>query len=603
MAFPVELGLILLFSILGGVLAVRFRQPSVLGLIIIGAIVGPYNLGIVKDTSLINASIEIGAILLLFTVGVEFSLQKLLNLGLRAVVIAVVKLGLVFLISYYTSILLGFDFIAGLYIGIILSITSTVIFIKVLDQKGMYKREETSLLIAILIIEDIFGVFALAFFSGLNTKADLSPFNLLASLLISLTVLLIAYLILQRALKPVISWLIKYSTEDTTAFLSLGLCGAMSYIALLLNLSPSVGAFLAGNIVASLPNSKIFERAIHPFILAFTSLFFFSIGTTVNFSVIIGSAGIILALFAVNVLAKFLAIGSGSYIFTNFTGKQAVFSGIAMLSVGEFSLLIAKESQAVVSGIDLVSITAAIILLSSLAMSLLAGHADNLYSAVLKLLPSRVKEDMSLTSKFLNSISWSMLKDRVNSRRVSLEWKTILNNLFILFFMLSAAFFVWRHFRGFIVQFIHNGAISYAAAALLVIFVFYPLSRVIKNLSHLLSDFYRFFVKISPKEVEFDRKIFRDIVMLCVFFIILVIVPNFFAFFNLDPIYNFIVIALLAAIGIYVYKASRLIHEVVHKHSPTFNRFSKKYKLLLKKRMHIKSTGNNKHEKMITRPE
>lgn len=588
------MGLIFLFSILGGVLAVRFRQPSVLGLIAIGAIVGPYNLGIVKDTSLINASIEIGAILLLFTVGVEFSLQKLLNLGLRAIIIAVVKLGIVFLMSYYASILIGFDFIAGLYIGVILSITSTVIFIKILDQKGMYKREETPLLIAILIIEDIFGVFALAFFSGLNTKMDLSSFNLLTSLLISLTVLLIAYVLLQKALKPIISWLIKYSTEDTTTFLSLGLCGAMSYIALLLNLSPSVGAFLAGNIVASLPNSKIFEKAIHPFILAFTSLFFFSIGTIVNFSVILDSAGIILALFAVNILAKFITIGSGSYIFTNFTGKQAVFSGIAMLSVGEFSLLIAKEAQAVASGIDLVSITAAIILLSSLAMSLLVGHADNLYNAVLKLLPSRVKEDMSLTSKYLNSVSWSMLKDKVDARRINLEWRTILNNSFILFFILSAAFFVWRHFKLFIVQFIHNGAISYVAATLLIIFVFYLLSRVIKNLSHLLNDFYRFFVKISPKEIEFDREIFRDIILLCVFFIMLVIVPNFFVFFNLDPVYNFIVIALLVAIVIYVYKASKLIHEMVHKHSSTFNRFSKKYKLLLKKRMHMKISEENK---------
>src|SRR3989338_6759619 len=110
MAFPVELGLILLFSILGGVLAVRFRQPSVLGLIIIGVIVGPYNLGIVKDTSLINASIEIGAILLLFTVGVEFSLQKLLNLVLSAVVIAVVKRLLVPLYLSYKLFCLAFCF-------------------------------------------------------------------------------------------------------------------------------------------------------------------------------------------------------------------------------------------------------------------------------------------------------------------------------------------------------------------------------------------------------------------------------------------------------------------------------------------------------------
>src|SRR3989344_5480316 len=382
MAFSIELGLILLFSILGGVLAVRFKQPSVLGLLLAGSIVGPNALGFIKDTSLINAAIEIGAILLLFTLGIEFSLQHLLRLGLRTIMIAVMKLGLVFLFSYYASLLLGFDFITSLYIGAILSITSTVIVVKILEQKGMLKREELPLLIAILIIEDVFGVFALTFFSSLNAKADLAPLNLFAKLLISLTLMIIAYNILQRILKPLIKWLIKYSTEDTITFISIGLCGGMSFLAYLFNFSPSVGAFLAGNIVASLPNSKMFEKAIHPFILTFTSLFFFSIGTIVDFSVVMGSISLILVLFFASIIIKFLSIGFGSYLFTNFTGRQAVFSGIAMISLGEFSLLIAKEANLVGLGIDLVSITATIILLSSIAMSYMLAHTEKIYNAI-----------------------------------------------------------------------------------------------------------------------------------------------------------------------------------------------------------------------------
>src|SRR3989344_734197 len=197
MAFSVELGLILLFSILGGVLAVRFKQPSVLGLLLVGAIVGHNTLGLIKDTSLINAAIEIGAILLLFTVGIEFSLQHMLNLGLRAIIIATIKLGAVFLFSYYASFLLGFSFTASIYIAVILSITSTVIVVKILEQKGMSKREELPLLIAILIIEDIFGVFALTFFSRLNTSGDLAQINIVTSLLVSLIVMAMAYVILQ----------------------------------------------------------------------------------------------------------------------------------------------------------------------------------------------------------------------------------------------------------------------------------------------------------------------------------------------------------------------------------------------------------------------
>src|SRR3989338_2502713 len=221
MAIGAELGLILLFSVLGGVLAVRFKQPSVLGLLIVGAIVVPNSLGLIKDTGLIEAAIEIGAVLLLFTVGIEFSLQHLLNLGLRAILITVIKLGSVFLISYYISLFLGFGVITSLYLGVILSITSTVIVIKILNQKNLYNREETPLLIAVLILEDIFGVFALTFFSSIETKAELTPLSLFTDLIFSLTIMAIAYLILQRILKPVIKWLVKYSKEETNNFDSL----------------------------------------------------------------------------------------------------------------------------------------------------------------------------------------------------------------------------------------------------------------------------------------------------------------------------------------------------------------------------------------------
>ena len=246
MVLSIEVGLIILVSILGGVLAVRFRQPSVLGLLLAGAIVGPHNLGLIKDASIIETTIEIGAILLLFTIGVEFSLSHLFNFGLRAVTIAVIKLGGVFLVSYYTALLLGFGFIMSLYIGVILSITSTVVVIKILEQKGMSKSSELPLLITILILEDIFGVFALTFFSSLNSNADLAPFNLLAKLILSLAVLAGVYIFLQKMIRPVIKWLIRYSTEDTITFISLGLCGGMSYIESMLGLSPPVGAFPAG---------------------------------------------------------------------------------------------------------------------------------------------------------------------------------------------------------------------------------------------------------------------------------------------------------------------------------------------------------------------
>jgi len=597
MAFSAELGLILLFSILGGVLAVRFRQPSVLGLILIGAIVGPYNLGFIKDASLIHTSIEIGAILLLFTVGIEFSLQHLLNLGLRVLIIAVLKLGIVFLLSYYTSFLLGFDFVTSLYLGVILSITSTVIVIKILDQKGMSKREELPLLIAVLIIEDIFGVFALTFFSGLNTRVDLSPLNLFTRLVISLALMALSYIVLRRILSRLISWLVKYSTEDTITFTSLGLCGGMSYLALLLNLSPSVGAFLAGNIVASLPNSKAFEKAIHPFILTFTSLFFFSIGTIVNFSAITGSAYIIIILFLVNILAKFLSIGFGSYIFTNFTGRHAVFSGVAMLSVGEFSLLIAKEAGSLNLGIDLVSITAAVIFLSSIAMSVLIGHYGRIYDFTLSIVPGRVREDMKLTSKYLNNISWAMIKDRVSAQKIAREWKSVLNSVTVLFFVFVSGFLIWRYFNGIFMDILKSQVILYVIIISIAIAVIFPAFKIATKAYDMFRDSLLFFVSIYPKEMPNEKKIFRSIALISLFFLVLVIFPAFFVFFKLNPLYNLFILLILVIITANMFRSSNLIHGIAKRHEANINKLSVKYRKLLRNKMKLKESQNAETDK------
>src|SRR3989344_3046319 len=151
MALSLDLLFVLLFSVLGGVLATRFRQPSVLGVLIAGAIVGPNALGLIQNKDVMSIAIEIGAILLLFLVGIEF------------------------FIGYFTALLFGLGSLKALFIGVLLSVTSTVIFLKILEQKGMIYRSEVSLLVAVLIIEDIFGVFALTFFSSLSSNSELTP--------------------------------------------------------------------------------------------------------------------------------------------------------------------------------------------------------------------------------------------------------------------------------------------------------------------------------------------------------------------------------------------------------------------------------------------
>src|SRR5262249_1987889 len=163
--------------------------------------------------------------------------------------IATIKIAVVFLVGYHVSLLFGLPHLAGVAMGVMLSMTSTVIFLKILEQKGLSNRPEVPLLVAVLIIEDIFGVFVLTFFSGLASQATITPFIILLRLVIALAILGSVYLLLRKWLKPAIDWLSTYSTQDTITFIAIGLCAVMSYLAHLLHLSTAVGAFLAGNIV------------------------------------------------------------------------------------------------------------------------------------------------------------------------------------------------------------------------------------------------------------------------------------------------------------------------------------------------------------------
>ncbi len=558
MLFSLELGLIVLFSIIGGVLAVRFKQPSVLGLILAGALIGPNALGLVKSTELIESSIEIGAILLMFTIGTEFSLKKMLNIGPRVLMVSVMKLGITFGASFYISILLGFDKIAALYIGAMLSITSTVILIKILEQKGLAKnKEEFTFLVAILILEDVFGVFALTFFSGLNTSADLQPLNLIFKILLSLAIMVISYLVLQRLLKPAIKWIVKYSTEDTFLFTSFALCGGMAALAYFLNLSPSVGAFLAGNIVSTMQGSKNFEKSIRPFTLMFTSLFFLAVGTNVNFSVVFDSWFIILILFIVWLALAVGAIIVGSYVFMNFEGKKAVMCGLAMIPIGEFSLLIAKESRSLNLGADLLSIITAIILLSALTMSLVVARYDSIYNRIKRLVPGKILSESKIVLNYLNSLSLLINKSKATLDSLRKERHSIFKHLATIL----GASLLYIYAVNYLPMFDDKNSF-YLLTAVLFVIIAVPTFYVIVNIRGIITDFSKLFVGLFPNQANQDKKILRHFVINLCLFALVAVLPPLFSFYQHNLAFHMLYIALLIFTVFYTIKSVHAIHQL-----------------------------------------
>src|SRR3989338_9195061 len=377
----VSIGILFLCAIVGGIIATRFKQPAVFGLLLVGAVIGPNSLNLVQDTDMIRMMADFGAILILFIIGLEFDISKLMKLGARSILIGLMKFAIVLFFGYEATLLLGFSSKVALFVGVILSFSSTIVVVKVLKQKEMFSRKEVPLLIAVLIIEDILAVLALTFFSGVN-GSSLELISTFEHIVFSIAILIFAYFIVMRILRYGIHIILdNNSDESVLIFLSLGIGALLSYFASYLGLTPSAGAFLAGSLIASLPNAREYGRAIHPYALIFTAIFFISMGTLVDFKVVESNIALIGALILTILVSRLIAIGFLTFLFANFKNEQPFFSSIAMISIGEFSLLIAKESQKFNLGIDLVTITAAIIFITAIIMSFSINHSDAMYTS------------------------------------------------------------------------------------------------------------------------------------------------------------------------------------------------------------------------------
>ncbi len=427
-----SLGVLFLCATIGGIVSARFKQPAVFGLLLMGAVIGPNFLNLVQDVNTITIMAEFGAILLLFVVGLDFDASKLIKIGPRSILIGLLKFAFVFFLGYEITLLLGLTTKVALFIGLILSFSSTVVIIKVLEQKEMINRTEVPLLIAILIIEDIIAILALTFLSGIKS-ADLT--TAIEHIVFSIAILTFSYYLIGNVLRFCVSIILNNNSDDSVfTFLSLAIGALFSYFASFLGLTPSSGAFLAGSMIASLPNSKEYRKAIQPYALIFTSIFFISMGTLVDFKAVESNLFLILISLFIVLISRFIVIGFSTFLLANFRREQPIFSSIAMISIGEFSLLIAKESGKFGVEIDLVTVTSAIIFISAIMMSLSMSYSETIYS--------KLKTKISLRTRFkFENIAYYMRRffdqleiENYSTKKIKSESKLALMLTLILLF-------------------------------------------------------------------------------------------------------------------------------------------------------------------------
>jgi CPA2 family monovalent cation:H+ antiporter-2 len=327
------------------VISWKLKQPLILGYIGAGIIIGPHTppFSLISNTDVLNLFSEIGIILLLFTVGMEFPIQKLRNIGKKATIITVMEQIGTLIVGYFVGQALGFSFYNSLFMAVALSVSSTVIIIKVLEELQVIKKESSYLTLGILIIEDVVILSIFAILQSTSISGTVSITEVLMP--IGLTVAFIAAVLIigSKTIPRLVDFVAKTNQSDVLVVAVLGLAFGFAYISNLLGISVAVGAFFAGVLIAESKSHAVTSILTTPIRDMFVAIFFVSVGALMDVNLIPVFIIPALVLIATTSLFKFSIVFLSSRS-QGFSKKIAFQTGISLSSSrgGEMSLIVAK---------------------------------------------------------------------------------------------------------------------------------------------------------------------------------------------------------------------------------------------------------------------
>jgi monovalent cation:H+ antiporter-2, CPA2 family len=343
--FLLDFSIIMIVAGAMAMLSYRFKQPMVIGYIGAGMIIGPHTppFSLVFNLDVLNLFAEIGIVLLLFVVGTEFPIEKLRKIGRKAFLIALSEASGTFAAGYVVGQnVLGFPFFDSLFLALAISVTSTVIVMRVLEELGMIKDESSILVLGVAIIEDIIVISMLAILQSVGSTGDLSFADVGISVAITLAFIAGVLGVGSKIVPRLVDYVSRTNQHDVLVVVILALVFGLSFIAYQLGISVAAGAFFAGVLIAESKSHSVSRVLATPIRDMFAALFFVSVGALMDISLLPLFIVPALILIAVSLVAKFLTVylAAKSQGFSKLTSLRA---GIGLSSSGgELALVVAK---------------------------------------------------------------------------------------------------------------------------------------------------------------------------------------------------------------------------------------------------------------------
>lgn len=412
-----DLAFILLLGAAVTLLFKKIKQPVVLGYIVAGFLASPNFEPLPSVTTEANIEFwaQIGIVVLLFSLGLEFSFKKLVNVGGSAVVTALIIVIGMMATGFVIGRLMGFTNINSLFLGGMLSMSSTTIIIKALNDLGLQQKKFASLVFAVLIVEDLFAVLMMVILSSIAINNSVEGSEMLMSVGKLVFFLCIWFLVGVFVLPSFLNKCRRYLNDESLLIVSMGLCLGMAVFSVLCGFSLALGAFVMGSILAGTSYAERIEHVTASVKDLFGSVFFISVGMMVQPAIIAEYWSPILILSGV-VIVGMIIFGTAGMLATGQSLRVAIESGFSLTQIGEFSFIIASLGMSLgVLQSTIYPIVVAVSVITTFTTPYFIRLADPTYYLIEKHLPRRLR---FLIDRYATSAS-----DRSHSNHI---WVTLI---------------------------------------------------------------------------------------------------------------------------------------------------------------------------------
>jgi len=401
-----DLAAVMLLAGVVTILCHRFKQPVALGYIIAGVILGPYTpIQFVHDKDTIDGLGQIGVVLLMFSLGLEFSFRKLTSVGASAFVAALLEITLMMWLGYEVGRFFGWNTMDSVFLGAMLSISSTTIIIKALSELGKSREAFAEVIFGILVIEDILAIVMLALLSGFAKTGHLhageAGTDVLKLAVFFAMVLVVGFIFVPR----LFDYVARFKSDEMLLVTALGLCFGVALVATMNNYSVALGAFLIGAVIAEARQLHKIEELVAPLRDMFSAIFFVTIGMLIDPHMLVQYWVPILVISLLVVVGKVVTCSFGTFV----GGRDLSTSlcvGMGLAQIGEFSFIIAGVGEKLeVTSDFLYPIAVAVSVITTLVTPYLIRATDPMVRGIDRVAPRGLMQALEVYTAWIGSFS------------------------------------------------------------------------------------------------------------------------------------------------------------------------------------------------------